>query len=138
MQEDLRLIFDFFSNVKAVLNHVYEYREEYLPSNLQPMFDLLKDVFQRIDDTLVSLEQNWETYETELAMRGLTGAHLKYKIEGFRAAFERWDFLVDKELILRVLDWINVVLGSFATLFPGLEAVKEFKETLEQGIQEYM
>ncbi|HLM48585.1 MAG TPA: hypothetical protein VK458_32270, partial [Myxococcaceae bacterium] len=70
---------------------------------------------------------------------GLSGAQLNFKLGTFRL-LSRLD-IIDRgkkrfwrkvaEWLVKILKQVNTILASLAKAFPPLEAVKEFKETLE-------
>jgi hypothetical protein len=64
---------------------------------------------------------------------GLAGAQLDLEQGGFRRALERFQSRVTRQTLSRVLGWANVILGSLGGVVPGVEAIKEYKESFEQA-----
>lgn len=81
----------------------------------------------------------------DLASAGLAGNELQVKANWIRVLsqklHEAWNSIskTGQELVVRILKAFNIALNSFlgslATLIPGVEPIKEFKEYLESGLE---
>jgi hypothetical protein len=67
---------------------------------------------------------------------GLTGSELTPKLTGFDLAFETFKKWGTVRLLKKLLRWINSILGSLIESIPGGGAIKEFKELIENAIEE--
>jgi hypothetical protein len=67
---------------------------------------------------------------------GLLGAQLTAKLAPFRRWWAEWRSARSLESLQRALKRANVILGSLASVLPGVEALKEFKETTEAMVDE--
>jgi hypothetical protein len=92
-------------------------------SNLEPRFAGVKDRLGSIPDTRVD-------------EAGLSGSQLNLKLTGFRGAVDRFKQKGTVKLLKKLLEWINIVLKSLASIVPGGEALKEFKEAIEKYIKD--
>jgi len=84
----------------------------------------------------------------KLSLAGLDGAQLDLKLKGFNASYENlklskllgfFDATKKKtllKLLLKILKWINILLGSISSVIPAGEAIKEYKEAIEAGLEE--
>ena len=83
-------------------------------------------------------------------MRGLVGAELVFKLEVFAHARDRYlDHGGPKKgrsrgrrwwsrwrrLLAPTLDAADAILGSLGAVFPGVEAIKDYKDSVEVGIE---
>ena len=66
---------------------------------------------------------------------GLSGEQLEVKFFGLNKALKRFVTWGTVPALEYVLDWINGILGSLSQVLPGIEALKEFKETVEKLIK---
>jgi hypothetical protein len=76
------------------------------------------------------------TPDPDLQRVGLLGPQLDLKLAIFRSMRRNTATtkgVLDK--LLRLLDWINRILGSFAKAVPGVEIVKEYKDTIEDTLK---
>lgn len=71
-----------------------------------------------------------------LADVGLTEPESKPKKEGWGGAFRRWVRAPSKPVLRSALGWMNIILGSLSGVVPGIEAVKEYKESCEQALED--
>ena len=83
--------------------------------------------------------------EEALRVAGLTGEHLELKATGTREAgrayasgksLPMWPPSLKRRAMMRLLKWLNIFLGSFASVIPAAELIKEYKEAAEQGLEE--
>ena len=69
---------------------------------------------------------------------GLTNPELQMKLGGFHAAFNRIvglaPFAIPSDLLEKVLEWLNTILGSLAAVVPAAEGIRELKEVLERHL----
>jgi hypothetical protein len=67
---------------------------------------------------------------------GLSGAQLSAKLVPFARWRTEWRSVRSLEALQRALRRANIVLGSLASVLPGVEAFKEFKDTTEAMLDE--
>jgi hypothetical protein len=77
-----------------------------------------------------------EELDSELERVGLTGSQLELKRSGWVRALARFEAAPVRSLLLRALRWANIILGSLAGVVGASEALKEFKESVEQGLED--
>lgn len=65
---------------------------------------------------------------------GLTGKQLDFKLGRFNEAFTRFHERGTLKLLDKVLRWTNSILKSLISALPGAEAIKGFKEALENEL----
>ena len=66
---------------------------------------------------------------------GLTGTHLKLKITLFDKLWKNFKETKEYRWTKRLLATMNSLFGSLSSIFPGMEAVREFKDVLEQIVK---
>jgi len=102
-------------------------RRELFRTEFRPYFPgPWPDVEGRLTRTVNSLERddfNWEYVEGA----GLVRDSLQFKRNMLTEA-------IKEGVVARLLKIINSILGSLASVFPFLEAVKEYKEHVEAAI----
>lgn len=69
-----------------------------------------------------------------LAGVGLLGDQLKLKLKGFYEALKAWLQNSGKDLLITLLKWANIILGSLSSVLQVCEPIKEFKDCMEAGI----
>lgn len=67
-----------------------------------------------------------------LEAAGLAGAQLNLKLDGFNASLSAFKLLGGVKRLKRVLEWINVILGSVAAVAGVAEALKEIKDAISK------
>ena len=103
----------------------------------QPLRERIRTAWEMVKDKIFDIKNQF----TDLSMSaledaGLIGEPLNLKFDGFNNAFV--DFLNNGTipLLKKLLGWINLILGSIASVIPAGETLKELKETLEKLIDE--
>ncbi len=137
-KHDLLEVLDFASDL---LGDVGQQRLKFLPPHLQdPAKAAWPGVQARLREARQVLDSRWDELRPSLDEAGLTGDQLALKMAGFRHARSSWLSRRLKRLLLGILKWLNIFLGSLGDvlrkLVPGFEAVKEYKESLEHGLEE--
>jgi len=127
---------EFLQQVERLLFSIVADGIGVLPPHLQePARNAWHDVQSRLSDLQEQLKLD-EGLRPRLAVAGLTGANLDFKLRGFDHARRRYSATPVPRWLKPVLKWINILLGSLATVMPGAELVKEYKDAIEQGIDE--
>jgi hypothetical protein len=93
--------------------------------SVQPRFS---ELIAALDGPNIPLEQ--------LEQHGLTGDELNLKRRGFRGRLFAWGRRINQDWVRSVLRWADTILGSLATVFPVAGAIKEFKESIENLIED--
>lgn len=102
----------------------------------QPLVDAWSEVKPKLNTIRDALDSPDAQVAKKLADAGLTGQQLDLKLKGLSEAWARFQRRGSVRLLRKVLDWINILLGSLASILPGGEGVKELKEAIEKLIGE--
>lgn len=133
--------------VESDIGLVLEYRVLLLPQHLHlAVLNVWPEIRQRLAELRAALLEAPDSIDEQLAVAGLTGAQLEMKLDAHRTASNRAHQtrpppsplppLGFRKIFKSLLGWINVWLGSLVTALGGAEAIKEFKEFLEQGLDD--
>ena len=135
----LRLHF-FVSEVTSLLSLLVKEQSEHLPPDLREVYWTAWNSVRQSKLPLLSeiLEGgNWPELTDRLAEVGLTGAELDLKLLGYVSARNEIGQPPFRfRPLKRVLGWINTILGSLASFLPPAEALKEYKESVENILDE--
>lgn len=143
MNNDRQSLIRFLEDLRLVLVDFVDDRDALLPVHLrQRTLDAWGEVRTIIDKLRTDLSTEVTDppeMDDRFARAGLAGKQLQLKLDGYNEARKqpKPDFPRRKRgWFGRIFGWANVLLGSLATVLPGAEALKEFKESLEQGLKE--
>lgn len=95
----------------------------------------LNEIAERIGHELSPLHKGSSDLWNELQRCGLTGAQLKFKILLFNKLWLNFERTQEPRWLRRLLGHMNSVFGSLSLVFPGVEAISEFKDALEKIIK---
>jgi hypothetical protein len=73
---------------------------------------------------------------SNLDAHGLTGDELALKRQGWLGSIFAWGRRINRSWVRSVLRWGDTLLGSLAAVFPPAGPIKEFKEALENLIED--
>jgi hypothetical protein len=123
------------------LGLVLEHRSLLLPQHLHPrVLEVWPEIRERIEELRAQLLEAPNSIDDKLARYGLTGAQLELKLQAHRTASDRAHKarppIGFRKIFESLLGWINVWLGSLVAAMGAGEAIKEFKEVLEQGVKD--
>lgn len=140
MPSDRERLQSFLHEVHTLLKDVVLTRDSYFREPMRPLFRAawaeVEPVFNTLDFELRH-ESPDAQIEGKLEAAGLTGAQLDLKLAGFERALENWRTNGHTPALLgKVLNWINTLLKSLISVLPGGEALKEFKESIENELAE--
>ena len=102
-------------------------------------------VRDRFGSVRAALRKPTARIERGLETVGLTGPELVMKVAGYAAARDQLETQRRQPkppprglgwLFQRVFAWLNTILGSLSSVIPGVDAIKEFKEAIENGIED--
>jgi len=128
---------DFMVSVKDILQQVVEWRGLLFREELrQPIADAWLEVQSAFDDVSSRLIGDDEISEDAISRIGLTGKQLELKLKGFNGAWDRFKQWGTVKLLKKLLDWIDIIVGSLASIIPGADAIEEFKDSARQGIED--
>ena len=142
VSDDRAALADFMVGVRDILQQVVEWRELLFRKELrQPIADAWLEVelaFLDVRRGLVESDEEGHEIVSEgaLAKIGLTGKQLELKLKGFSSAWERFKEWGTVKVLKKLLDWIDIILGSLASIIPGADAIEEFKDSVKQGIED--
>jgi len=135
MASDQERLQTFIDRVEAILGEIITERNALIRPEMRPLFTAawaeVRDQVPRVRAAVGSLSDD------QLRTLGLSGAQLNLKLEGFRRADEALEFGLGgwtDDIVKKVLEWINILLGSILGGVPIAEALKELKESLEAEI----
>lgn len=130
---------DFIVGTKDILQQVVDWRGLLFREELrQPIVDAWQELglaFEDVMKGLVEGEGNELVSDDQLRSLGLTGKQLELKLTGFNDAWNRFRQWGSVKLLKKLLDWIDIILGSLASIIPGADAIEEFKDSAKQGIE---
>ena len=152
MSETTVRLASFLEAAQADLDFVIRNGEVFL---LPPMTVLARSVWPQIQGRFerlrVELLEARPVMDEQLLAVGLAGRELDIKLAAYNNARERAQAATAQlatvvpqprvrgwlmPLFRSVLGWINRILGSLKAVFPQAEAIKEFKEFVEQGVDD--
>ena len=151
--ESLRLLREFLRQLKLLLHDAVENHGLAIPGrHHENVWRIVVTIEREFDSAIAALrppKAGVNQYLSALKGVGLTGPQLEFKISIFNHAYgelmdagippkdakpkrQRWW----RRLFRPVLKAADVILGSLAKAgIPGIEIVKEFKETIEAGTE---
>jgi hypothetical protein len=144
--EDRQQLEAFVAELYDVLRTVVFEHSEWLPGDLRTSYEFaFLALGESVQETRTALlperftdpsGQYQQGMDIALERAGLTGTQLELKLSGWRRAIGFFRAGPTRTLLRRALRWANVLLGSLAGVVGAAEALKEFKETVETGIEE--
>jgi hypothetical protein len=153
-EESLRLLREFLRQVEKMLADLDEYPRPAIPGrhheSMKAAWTAVRPSFNTaVNDLQMTIAASGDVL-SRLKDSGLTGHQLVFKLSIFRHASDR---LIDhgtpkdgqqrkrrwwsrwRRLFKPVLKAADVILGSLADILPVLEAIKEYKEAVESGVE---
>jgi hypothetical protein len=126
----------FLNDLQELLDE-YKDHPEWIPDDLKDDLDEARKVFIRHGQVRPRATGRVDDDpHGQLGDAGLTGDQLRLKLTGFRGALGRFRRAGTKVLFRRALRWANVILDGLAGIVPGVEAVKEFKGSVEAATED--
>jgi len=130
-------LYQFVDDVHVILKQVVDWRELLFREELrQPIVDAWDELQSAFDDVKQRVESENLTSDEHLQQVGLMGKQLELKLKGFSGAWDKFKSWGSVKILKTVLDWIDIILGSLASLIPGADAIEEFKDSAKKGIEE--
>jgi hypothetical protein len=134
LEGDLEALREAVGECQHVLDHVCRYHEDWFDAELREVVQRARDeVEHHWDPVLEAINPN---NESRLAEAGLLGAQREAKSRGLRKRAREFFRSPSKRAFKKVAQWINILLGSLASIVPGGEALKEFKEVVEAAMSD--
>jgi hypothetical protein len=144
--EDRQQLDAFVAELHDVLRTVIFEHSDWLPDDLWTSYEVAFMALRgSVDETRATLlperftdpsAEYQQGLDIALERAGLTGTQLELKLSGWRRAIGFFRAGPTRSLLRRALRWANVLLGSLAGVVGAAEALKEFKETVETGVEE--
>jgi hypothetical protein len=134
MPTDQERLQTFIDRVRVILSELVGAQNDLLRPVMRPLFT---DAWAEVVETVPRVRAAVGSLsDDQLRTLGLSGAQLTLKLEGFRLADQAltlggWT----DDIVKKVLDWINILLGSILAGVPGAEPLKELKESLEKELE---
>ena len=140
---DAHDLVSFLTESKAVIDGLVKDQDGYVLKHiikLKGLQEELKEAWceaQKSIDTAIMELKEYNTIENvkRLDQAGLTGKQLKLKLHLFNIFNHNYKTKNTLNWLRRLLGIIDVIYGSLTKVFPLMEVVKEFKESLEQVIK---
>ena len=130
---------DFVVGTRDILQQVVDWRGLLFREELrQPIADAWRELGRSFEDVMKALVEEGDELvsDRQLERLGLTGNQLKLKLTGFNGAWDRFRERGTVNLLKKLLDWIDIILGSLASIIPGADAIEEFKDSAKHSIEE--
>ena len=144
---DVKRLIDFLIDVETIIDDLVKKPKGYVLKKIIDNKKLTADMRKAWDEARerlkstrrkirrILINQDFKDYYARLEDVGLTGSQLKFKLALFN--YFKKAFYSQKTLnfLSRLLGLINSILGSLTAVFPPIEVVKEFKESIEQIVK---
>jgi hypothetical protein len=131
-ESDLQALREALAEARHVLEHVCRYHGEWFDDELR------EGVQQACEEVAARWDIAADAITTERADAfedaGLLGRQGAAKVRGIKRWAREFFRNPTKRAFMRAAKWINILLGSLATIVPGGEALKEFKELVEAAV----
>lgn len=133
-EEYVRTIAEFLDETTKLFEQIVGWREvlfdEDIRDDIEAAWNEIKsrDVIAKVLQGFDQLDQ-WKRAEA-----GLAGRNLDLKLNAFGRALRRFRKQGTVRWLRPVLKWLNTILGTLASLIPGGEVLKEYKESIEHGL----
>jgi len=129
---------DFLHKVKETLEIAVSSRGVLFRQELRELISIawIETVSTRLGYYTAEVDKVERKDPKSLSEHGLTGPELTAKLTGFDLAFEAFKQWGTVRLLKKLLGWINSILDSVIDSIPGGGAIKEFKELIENAIEE--
>lgn len=131
----------FLYGLRALLGAIVE-DGRWIPKaqaeNVQRAWDRVQTQFAALIKSINALpgtdvpSKDWEP----LDQRGLSGPGLRLELQGFWGRMFAFGRRMNRPWVRSMFRWANTILGSLAAVFPPADAIKEFKESLENLIED--
>lgn len=135
MPTDQEELHSFIERVRTILSEIVGAQNHLLRKEMRPLFTA---AWAEVEPLIPNVQTQVKLLSDDrLTQLGLSGAQLRLKLQGFRLADTAltsggWR----SRLVKKVLDWINILLGSILAGVPGAEPLKELKESIEAEIDD--
>lgn len=135
---------DAREDIQLLLNNKNTLLPSYIHQDLS-LENVWTGIKGKIGELKNRLDNAMDTLDATLASYGLTGQELKLKLSAYQSSRTRARTLLstitDAPRVIRrafksLLGYLNVWLGSLVAALGAGHAVKEFKEYLEQGVED--
>ena len=150
-EESLRRLREFLRDVQRLLRQIHDRPRRVIPGRhhdrMSAAWESLQPKFESVFAALAP--SSTANVVPTLRLRGLVGAELVFKLEVFahardryldhgppkkgRSRGRRW-WARWRELLAPALDAADTVLAGLSAVFPGVEAVREYKDALESAM----
>ena len=136
--QDRDTLFEFLNGVRTILQEIVNAKVILFRESLRDPLENAWDTSVRntIEMVQYQLRNPPPGLNEALGDSGLSGSELTFKIQGFRMAFDRFWQRGTVNLLKKLLNWINTILKSLIAAIPGAEAINEFKEAIENEIND--
>jgi hypothetical protein len=119
---------------RHVLEHVCRYHDDWLDEELREIVQRACEEVDKLWDS--AIDAITSNRIEALGQAGLLGAQGDAKVRGIKRWAREFFRNPTKRAFVKAAKWINILLGSLASIVPGGEALKEFKEVVEAATAE--
>lgn len=125
---------DFLKELQVVLDDVVANPTDLVPAYLHSdLKQAWPDARASLDELISALAQPSAAVEGQLQSSGLRGAAFQLKVASFQRYLSLFRRKRRPRWLKRLLSWADIILGSLVAIIPGGDALKEFKEAVEQA-----
>jgi hypothetical protein len=128
----------FVCGLRALLREIVEDGRlipEVRDGDVQRAWEQVQDNFTQLIGELRGLNATSSAWES-LDSRQLSGAGLRLKLRRFWGRVFNFGRRMNLPWVRSAFRWANTILGSLAAVFPPAGEIKEFKESLENLIED--
>jgi len=125
---------DFLKELRTVLDDVVEQPTDLVPPYLRPdMQAAWPDARRSLDRLIEGVATPSPEDEIRLQEHGLRGPAFQFKVGSFQRYLRLFRRNRKPRWLKKLLGWADIILGSLVSIIPGADALKEFKEAIEQA-----
>jgi len=134
---DIEKLDTIIKMIENVLTEVVQARE--LLFNYRLRSDV-ESSWEEVSSRMKQIPGLLREHRSDLETAGLTGSNLNLKYEGIFESYRRLNRNGGTRGVKRFLRWAKIVIGSVATIVPGLkeltEILNEYMEAIDMGIED--
>lgn len=128
---------EFLDDTRSVIRQIVDARHVLFREDVRQLFvDSWAEVEPEIESAMTLLQTSGAPLEKRLGEAGLSGKQLKLKLTTFRRLLDQYKKRGTLTLLTKLLKSINRILGSLISAMPGAEPIKEFKEAIEEELDD--
>lgn len=141
-KEDIQILIQFLSHTQEILESIVKTPQDYILNEFakdQEMRSFLSDAWEEISPKIIEVIEKLNSAKQntfrKLSEVGLSGYQLRFKWESFLRHQKKFAKGRTNRMLIRLLGCINTILRSLSNVFPPIDVVTEFKETIEHMLK---